>query len=78
MAVDPKSPIQTTVVITEGADGSFDVKYEHVVAGTSDHIAMRPAHVVGQLVSAAFFVLLENFETVKAELVKVQRETKSE
>lgn len=63
------------IKITETADGALSVGYVTSISGSDPIIKVhpRPAHLVGVLVCAAFFVIMENFDTLKAELTKKKK-----
>lgn len=66
--IDPRGTTELTIRITEGGDSGLDVKYEGRIVETDTKIAMRPSHIVGQLVCAAVFVIIDSYDTIKAEL----------
>lgn len=67
---------ETHFVITEAADMSFDVKHGAVIAGTEQKAHLRPSHLIGQLICAAILLAVENYDSIKAEMAPVERETK--
>lgn len=77
--VKPADSVDLNVKISEGSDGSLNVGYSAYTMGTDppERFHPRPSHVVGMLVCAAIFVIMENFDALKAELnTKLSREEK--
>jgi hypothetical protein len=44
------------VQIEEDANGNLDVMYECILKGTTTVVPMRPSHLAGQLMAAAFVI----------------------
>lgn len=68
------------VMITEDAHGNITAEYMAVIKGTEVAIPLRPSHVVGQLISAAWLIntnsfvgLKERVENLASEVTKIQR-----
>lgn len=56
------------VRMTEEPDGNFGVKTEAFILGTKERVAMRPTHMIGQLITSAIMLAIQNYDTLKTEM----------
>lgn len=63
-----KTATRLTVYCDEDASGNFDVGYVAAMKETGQKVAMRPSHIVGQLICAAFMIMARNYSTIQSEL----------
>lgn len=56
------------VRMTEEPDGSFGVTNEAFILGTKERVAMRPTHIIGQLITSAIMIAIQNYDTLKADM----------
>jgi len=63
-----KTATRLTVYCDEDASGNFDVGYAAAMKETGQKVAMRPSHIVGQLICAAFMIMARNYSTIQSEL----------
>ena len=73
------------VMITEDSHGNIQAEWAAYIKGSEVAIPMRPSHVVGQLVSAAWLINTNSFvglkdrvEALSSEVNKIQGKKKSE
>jgi hypothetical protein len=69
--VNPTDGVDFELKVFESADGGLSINYAAYVAGPEPRKRFHPrtTHVVGMLVCAAIFVIVENFDSVRAELM---------